>query len=136
MSDTFRALRAHKTDAGIETRLETLTDADLMDGDVTVRVEASTINFKDGLALTGRSPILRTFPIIPGIDFAGVVEASAHPGFTAGDRVVLNGWAVGETGHGGLAHLALVQGPWLGPLPDSLSPPFLTNLYTLEQTTR
>ena len=87
MSDTFRALRAHKTEAGIETRLETLADADLMEADVTVRVEASTINFKDGLALTGRSPILRTFPMIPGIDFAGVVEASAHAGFAPGDRV-------------------------------------------------
>ncbi|MFM8375367.1 MAG: alcohol dehydrogenase catalytic domain-containing protein, partial [Phenylobacterium sp.] len=94
MSATFRALRAHKTEAGIETRLETLTDADRMEADVTVRVEASTLNFKDGLALTGRSPILRTLPLIPGIDFAGVVEASSNPGFAPGDRVVLNGWGV------------------------------------------
>jgi acrylyl-CoA reductase (NADPH) len=121
VSDTFRALRAHKTDAGIETRLETLTDADLMDGDVTVRVEASTINFKDGLALTGRSPILRAFPLIPGIDFAGVVDASSHAGFAPGDRVVLNGWGVGETWHGGYAQRARVKGDWLVRLPDSLS---------------
>ena len=121
MPDTFRALRAHKTDAGIETRLETLTDADLMEADVTVRVEFSTVNFKDGLALTGRSPILRTFPMIPGIDFAGVVETSAHPGFAAGDRVVLNGWGVGETWHGGYAQRARVKGDWLVRLPDSLS---------------
>ena len=100
MSATFRALRAHKTDAGIEACIETLTDADLMEGDVTVRVEASTLNFKDGLALTGRSPILRTLPLIPGIDFAGVVEASSNPGFAPGDRV---------------------QGEWLVRLPDSLS---------------
>jgi len=119
--DTFRALRAHKTEAGIEARLETLTDADLMEADVTVRVEASTINFKDGLALTGRSPILRAFPLIPGIDFAGVVEASSNPGFAAGDRVVLNGWGVGETWHGGYAQKARVKGDWLVRLPDSLS---------------
>lgn len=121
MPATFRALRAHKIDAGIETRLEALTDADLMDGDVTVRVEASTLNFKDGLALTGRSPILRTFPLIPGIDFAGVVEASSHPGLAAGDRVVLNGWGVGETWHGGYSERARVKGEWLVRLPDSLS---------------
>ena len=106
MPDTFRALRAHKTDAGIETRFETLTDADLMEADVTVRVEFSTVNFKDGLALTGRSPILRTFPMIPGIDIAGVV---------------LNGWGVGETWHGGYAQRARVKGDWLVRLPDSLS---------------
>ena len=121
MSATFRALRAYKTEAGIETRLETLTDADLMEADVTVRVEASTLNFKDGLALTGRSPILRTFPIIPGIDFAGVVEASSNPAFSPGDRVVLNGWGVGETWHGGYAQRARVKGEWLVRLPDSLS---------------
>ena len=121
MPATFRALRAHKTDAGIEARLESLSDADLMEGDVTVRVEASTLNFKDGLALTGRSPILRTLPLIPGIDFAGVVEASSNPGFAPGDRVVLNGWGVGETWHGGYAQRARVKGEWLVRLPDSLS---------------
>src|SRR5262245_19848100 len=103
---TFRALRVHKTEAGQDVRFEDLTDADLMDGDVTVRVEASTVNFKDGLALTGRSPVVRTFPLIPGIDFAGVVEASSHPEFAAVDRVVLNGWGVGETWHGGYAQQA------------------------------
>lgn len=121
MSETFRALRAHKTEAGIEARLETLSDADLMDADVTVQIEASTLNFKDGLALMGRSPILRTLPLIPGIDFAGVVESSSSPEFQSGDRVVLNGWGVGETWHGGYAERARVKGEWLVRLPDSLS---------------
>lgn len=118
---TFRALRLHKTDAAPEVRFEDLTDADLMDGDVTVRVEHSTINFKDGLAITGRSPVVRAWPLIPGIDFAGVVEASSHAEFKAGDRVVLNGWGVGETHHGGYAQRARVKGDWLVKLPDGLT---------------
>ena len=121
MTDTFRALRLHKTDAGQEARIEDLTLDDLMDGDVVVRVEYSTINFKDGLALTGRSPVVRVWPLIPGIDFAGVVETSSHAGFHPGDRVVLNGWGVGETHHGGYAQRARVKGDWLVKLPDALS---------------
>jgi acrylyl-CoA reductase (NADPH) len=121
MSDTFRALRVHKTDAGQETRFEDLTLDDLMDGDVVVRVEYSTINFKDGLALTGRSPIIRVWPLIPGIDFAGEVESSSHPEFKPGDKVVLNGWGVGETHHGGYAQRARVKGDWLVKLPEGLS---------------
>lgn len=118
---TFRALRLHKTDGAPEARFEDLTDADLMDGDVTVRVEHSTINFKDGLALTGRSPVVRVWPLIPGIDFAGVVETSDHAGLKAGDRVVLNGWGVGESHHGGYAQRARVKGDWLVKLPDGLT---------------
>lgn len=121
MSDTFRALRVHKTDAGQETRFEDLTIADLGDGDVVVAVEASTVNFKDGLALTGKSPVVRSFPLVPGIDFAGVVETSDHAGFKPGDRVVLNGWGVGESHNGGYAAKARVKGDWLVKLPDSLS---------------
>lgn len=121
MTDTFRALRLHKTDGAPEARFEDLTDADLMEGDVTVRVEHSTINFKDGLALTGRSPVVRVWPLIPGIDFAGVVETSSHAGFKAGDRVVLNGWGVGETHHGGYAQRARVKGDWLVKLPQGLT---------------
>ncbi|TAL32114.1 MAG: oxidoreductase [Phenylobacterium sp.] len=121
MTDSFRALRLHKTDGAPEARFENLTDADLMDGDVTVRVEHSTINFKDGLALTGRSPVVRVWPLIPGIDFAGVVETSSHSGFKAGDRVVLNGWGVGETHHGGYAQRARVKGDWLVKLPQGLT---------------
>jgi len=121
MSSEFRALRVFKTDAGQEARLATLTDADLMDGDVDVRVEYSTLNYKDGLAMTGRAPVVRTFPLTPGIDFAGVVERSDHAGFSVGDRVVLNGWGVGESHHGGLAQKARVKGDWLVKLPDGLT---------------
>jgi acrylyl-CoA reductase (NADPH) len=121
MAGAFRALRLHKTESGQEARFEALSDTDLMDGDVTVRVEFSTLNFKDGLALTGRSPVVRVWPLIPGIDFAGVVEASSHPGFDAGDRVVLNGWGVGETHHGGYAQRARVKGDWLVKLPEAIS---------------
>ena len=121
MSDTFHALRVHKTEAGQEARFEDLTLDDLMDGDVVVRVEHSTINFKDGLALTGRSPIVRAWPLIPGIDFAGVVESSEHADYKPGDRVVLNGWGVGESHHGGYAGKARVKGDWLVRLPDAIS---------------
>ena len=121
MSDTFRALRVYKTDAGQEIRFEDLTLDDLGDGDVVVAVEASTVNFKDGLALTGKSPVVRSFPLVPGIDFAGVVETSDHAGFKPGDRVVLNGWGVGESHNGGYAQKARVKGDWLVKLPDAIS---------------
>ncbi len=121
MSETFRALRVHKTDAAPEVRFEDLTLADLMDGDVVVRVGHSTVNYKDGLALTGRAPIIRAWPLIPGIDLAGVVETSSHAGFKAGDRVVLNGWGVGEGHHGGYAQRARLKGDWLVKLPDALT---------------
>src|SRR6201996_6269861 len=121
MTDTFRAIRLFKTDAGQETRFVDLTEADLMEGDVTVGVEYSTVNYKDGLALTGKAPVVRAWPLIPGIDFAGVVETSDNAGFKAGDRVVLNGWGVGESHNGGYAQKARVKGDWLGKPPDSLS---------------
>ena len=121
MSDTFRAIRLHKTDTGHAMKMEELTEADLMDGDVTVRVSHSTINFKDGLALTGKSPVVRVWPMIPGIDFSGEVETSSHADFKRGDRVVLNGWGVGETHHGGYAGKARVKGDWLVKLPDFIS---------------
>ncbi|MGV8995625.1 MAG: MDR family oxidoreductase [Parvibaculaceae bacterium] len=121
MSAEFRALRAFKTDDGQETRLVALSDADLMDGDVDVRIEYSTLNYKDGLAMTGRAPVVRTWPLTPGIDFAGVVERSDHPSFQVNDRVVLNGWGVGESHHGGFAQKARVKGDWLIKLPDGLT---------------
>jgi acrylyl-CoA reductase (NADPH) len=121
MTDTFRALRLHKTGTGQEARFEDLTAAELMEGDVTVRVSHSTVNFKDGLALTGKSPVVRVWPLIPGIDFAGAVESSSHPDFEAGDRVVLNGWGVGESHHGGYAQVARVKGDWLVKLPEAIS---------------
>lgn len=121
MSETFHALRLHKTDGAPDARFEDLTLSDLMDGDVVVRVECSTVNFKDGLALTGKSPVVRVWPLIPGIDFAGVVESSSHAGFSPGDRVVLNGWGVGEVHHRGYAGKARVKGDWLVKLPSGIS---------------
>ena len=121
MTDTFRALRLYKTEAGQEARFVEVTDADLGDGDVTVRVEYSTVNYKDGLALTGRAPVVRIWPMTAGIDFAGVVESSASPDFKPGDRVVLNGWGLGETQPGGYAAKARVKAEWLVKLPASIS---------------
>lgn len=121
MTATFRALRVYKTEAGQDARFEDLATDDLMDGDVVVRVEYSTVNFKDGLALTGRSPVVRVWPLIPGIDFAGTVESSQSPDFKPGDRVVLNGWGVGESHHGGYAQRARVKAEWLVKLPDAIS---------------
>jgi acrylyl-CoA reductase (NADPH) len=113
----FRALLIEKTDAGQTVALAQLDDARLPEGDVTVRVEWSTLNYKDALAITGRSPVIRKFPMVPGIDLAGVVEASSHPSFRAGERVVLNGYGVGESHFGGLAERARVKGDWLVPIP-------------------
>jgi len=121
LTDTFRAIRLFKTDAGQETRFVELTDADLMDGDVTVRVQFSTVNYKDGLALTGRAPVVRVWPLTPGIDFAGVVERSQHPKIKVGDVVTANGWGLGETHHGGYAQRARVKGDWLVKLPASIA---------------
>lgn len=114
----FRALLVEKTATGQKIELTQLDEAQLPPGDVTVRVEWSTLNYKDALAITGRSPVVRRFPMIPGIDLAGVVEESAHPGLRPGDRVVLNGWGIGESQHGGLAERARVKGEWLVKLPD------------------
>lgn len=99
-----------------------ITLDDLMPGDVTVRVVATTVNYKDGLAVTGRGPVVRTFPMIPGIDLVGEVTDSAHAGFKPGDKVLLNGFGVGETHMGGYAGKARLNGDWLIPLPDGLTP--------------
>ena len=122
MSGTFRALRLNKTDDGQSHEIVELTENDLMEGDVTVAVSHSTLNYKDGLALTGASPVVRVWPIVPGIDFAGVVETSNHAGFQPGDNVILNGFGVGETHFGGYAGKARVNGDWLIKRPDAISP--------------
>src|SRR3954453_16567489 len=108
MAQTFRAIQVSKADKGLTVAETALTEADLMDGDVTVRVEHSTVNYKDGLAITGKAPIIRKFPLIPGIDFAGTVVSSSNPDWKPGDKVILNGWGVGETHHGGYGGLARV----------------------------
>lgn len=115
----FKALLVDKTDDGQTVSIADMDDGDLHEGDVTVRVDYSTVNYKDGLALTG-GPILRNHPIVPGIDFAGTVESATNGAFSAGDRVVLNGWGVGESHHGGYAQKARVKSEWLVRLPDAL----------------
>ena len=119
---SFKGLLLTKGDAGPHAAWTELTDVDLMEGDVTVRVSHSTINYKDGLAITGRAPVVRRWPMIPGIDFAGEVIASGNPAFKAGDSVVLNGWGVGETHLGGYAERARVKADWLVPLPPAFTP--------------
>jgi acrylyl-CoA reductase (NADPH) len=118
----FRAVVIDKGEGGQTVALKDFDEADLMDGDVTVRVSHSTLNYKDGLALTGKAPVVRRFPMIPGIDFAGTVESSSHPDFKPGDAVVLNGWGTGETHLGAYAEKARVKGEWLVPLPQGLTP--------------
>ncbi|WP_434698279.1 acrylyl-CoA reductase (NADPH) [Pseudomonas sp. D1-1] len=118
---TFKALICTKTADVISTSLVDFKDEDLMAGDVTVAIEYSTVNYKDALALSGRTPVIRQFPLIPGIDFAGVVESSSHAAFQAGDRVLLNGWGLSQTHHGGFAQKARVSGDWLVKVPEVFS---------------
>jgi acrylyl-CoA reductase (NADPH) len=118
---TFRALVVNKTDSGQAIAFENWTEEQLMPGDVTVAVAHSSVNYKDGLAVTGKAPIVRQFPLIPGIDFAGTVTASDHAEWQIGDKVVLGGWGVGESHHGGFAEVARVKGDWLVPLPQGWS---------------
>jgi acrylyl-CoA reductase (NADPH) len=118
----FNALVITKPETGYRCDLTELDEAQLpASGDVTVRVDYSTVNYKDGLAITGQSPVVRSFPMVPGIDFAGSVTQSDHPKWKAGDRVLLNGFGVGENHWGGLAQRARVKGDWLVALPDTLS---------------
>ena len=117
----FKAIVVEKADGGTKAALTDFDEANLMDGDVTVRVEYSTLNYKDGLAVTGKGPVVRRFPMIAGIDFAGTVETSTHANWKPGDKVILNGWGCGETHLGAYAEKARVKGDWLVPLPKSMS---------------
>src|SRR5882757_5133766 len=114
---TFKAIRIDKAEKGTTAALTPFAEADLMDGDVTVAVEWSTVNYKDGLAVTGKAPVVRRFPMIAGVDFAGTVIASSHPHWEAGDKVVSNGWGLGETHLGAYAEKVRVKGDWLVRLP-------------------
>jgi acrylyl-CoA reductase (NADPH) len=118
---TFKAIRIDKAEKGTTAALAQFDEAELMDGDVTVRVEWSTVNYKDGLAVTGKAPVVRRFPMIAGIDFAGTVEQSSHPAWKAGDKVVSTGWGLGETHLGAYAEKARVKGDWLVRLAEGLS---------------
>jgi acrylyl-CoA reductase (NADPH) len=117
----YNALLIEKDQAGYRAGVKALDEDNLPEGDVTVRVDYSTLNYKDGLAITGKSPVVRKFPLVAGIDFAGTVEHSSHAMWQTGDKVVLNGWGVGEMHSGGLAQRARVKGDWLVALPPSLS---------------
>src|SRR5271156_1418894 len=118
---TFKAIRVDKSDSGQQVRFVEMDETELMAGDVTVRVTHSTVNYKDGLALSGKSTIPRRFPMVLGVDLAGIVEASAHPGFRAGDEVVLAGYGLSETHFGGYAEKARVNGDWLVSLPKGFT---------------
>jgi acrylyl-CoA reductase (NADPH) len=118
---TFKAIVIEKSDGGTKAALADFDEANLTDGDVTVGVEYSTLNYKDGLAITGKAPVVRRFPMIAGIDFAGTVEASTNPAWKPGDKVILNGWGCGETHLGAYGAKARVKGSWLVPLPASMS---------------
>jgi acrylyl-CoA reductase (NADPH) len=118
----FKGILIEKDDAGYRAAIKDIDEAQLPDGDVTVRVSHSTLNYKDGLAITGKGPVVRRFPMVPGIDLVGAVESSSHPDYKPGDQVVLNGWGVGEVHWGGLAQKARLKGDWLVPLPERFSP--------------
>ena len=121
MNDGFSAILVSRDADGKQSvSTVSLTDADLMPGNVTVAVEWTTVNYKDGLAITGNAPVVRRFPLVPGIDFAGTVIASEHADWKPGDKVILNGWGVGEKHHGAYAGRARVSGDWLVPLPPGL----------------
>ena len=117
----FKAIVVEKAETGQTVRLTDFDDKDLMEGDVSVRIEYSTLNYKDGLAVTGKAPVVRRFPMIAGVDFAGTVESSSHPAWKTGDKVILNGWGLGETHLGAFAEKARVKGDWLVRLPASMS---------------
>ncbi|MGL4973814.1 MAG: alcohol dehydrogenase catalytic domain-containing protein, partial [Bosea sp. (in: a-proteobacteria)] len=118
---TFKALVVTKSESGQSVAFRDFDESELMEGDVTVAISHSTVNYKDGLALTGKAPVVRRWPMIPGIDFAGTVESSSHAGFKHGDAVVLNGWGTGETHLGAYAQKSRVRGDWLVPLPKGLN---------------
>src|SRR6516164_7846634 len=118
---TFKAIVIDKAETGQMVRLTDFDENDLMDDDVTVRVEWSTVNYKDGLAITGKAPVVRRYPMIAGVDFAGTVESSTHPKWKPGDQVILNGWGLGETHLGAYAEKARVKGDWLVQRPAGIT---------------
>jgi acrylyl-CoA reductase (NADPH) len=118
---TFKAIRIDKAEKGTTAALTQFDEAELMEGDVTVRVEYSALNYKDGLAVTGKAPVVRRFPMIAGIDLAGTVEQSSHPQWKAGDKVICTGWGMGESHLGAYAEKARVKGDWLVRVPQTMS---------------
>ncbi|WP_127104967.1 MDR family oxidoreductase [Pararhodobacter zhoushanensis] len=117
----FDAILIDKTGDAQTVSQTTVSEGDLPEGDVLIDVAYSTLNYKDALAITGAAPVVRRFPMVPGIDFSGIVRESSHPDYAPGDAVILNGWGVGETHWGGLGKVARVKGDWLVPLPKGIS---------------
>src|ERR1043166_5640668 len=117
----FSAILIEKTDSGQKVSVSELDESQLPEGDVTIDVEYSTMNYKDGLAITGDGPVVRRWPMVPGIDLVGTVSESSNPSFKPGDKVLLNGWGVGETHWGGLATKARLKGDWLVKLPSAFT---------------
>lgn len=123
MSNSFRAIVVSRNEEKKQNvEMVELNEADLMEGDVTVSVDATTINYKDGLAITGKSPVIRHWPMVPGIDLVGTVQQSGNPLYKEGDKVLLNGWGVGETHWGAYAGMARLNSNWLIPLPSGITP--------------
>lgn len=118
----FKGILIEKDDAGYRSALKDIDDSQLPEGDVTIRVQLSTLNYKDALAITGRGPVVRRFPLVPGIDLVGTVEETSNADYKVGDQVLLNGWGVGEVHSGGLAQKARLKGEWLVPLPAQFTP--------------
>ena len=118
----FKGLLIDKNDDGLQVGVSEIEESQLPEGDVRVKVMYSTLNYKDGLAITGKAPVVRKFPMVPGIDFVAEVVESKHSVWSVGDKVILNGWGVGESHWGGLAEQASVNGDWLVALPGSISP--------------
>lgn len=118
----FKGIMIEKDEAGYRASIKDVDESQLPEGDVTVRVSHSTLNYKDGLAISGRGPVVRKFPMVPGIDLVGTVEETSHPAYSVGDAVLLNGWGVGEGHWGGMAQKARLNGEWLVPLPQQFTP--------------
>jgi acrylyl-CoA reductase (NADPH) len=122
MDEPFKAILISRGEDKVQSvAIGQMTDADLMEGDVTVKIDATTVNYKDGLAMTGKAPVVRRFPMVPGVDFAGTVISSDHADWRPGDKVILNGWGTGETHLGAYAEKSRVRGDWLVPLPGGMT---------------
>jgi acrylyl-CoA reductase (NADPH) len=130
----FKAVLINKEDDNYSASLQEIDESQLPEGNVTINVQYSTLNYKDGLAITGKSPVVRKFPMVPGIDLVGTVESTTHPEYKIGDSVILNGWGVGETHWGGLAQKARLNGDWLVPLPDTFTPKHAMSIGTAGYT--
>ena len=130
----FKGILIEKDENGYRAELKNIDEQQLPEGDVTVRIAYSSLNYKDSLAITGKGPVVRRFPMVPGIDLVGTIEESDNPQYKVGDEVLLNGWGVGETHWGGLAQMARLKGDWLIPLPSGFTPSQVVSIGTAGYT--